>query len=112
MTIYQPTPQGGFAPVGQWVREQGKAPRFSLSKHPHVMRVISWTETGPLRVLMGCPKCSKTDVIEPSRLKRSIPDGFTAASWAELNDKADARAVAAGHKDHRTFVREYRKGLH
>lgn len=76
------------------------------------MRIISWTETGPLRVLMGCSKCSHTDVVNPSRLIKTVPAGFTQGAWAELLDKADARAVTTGHRNHAAFLREYRKGLH
>jgi hypothetical protein len=58
------------------------------------MRIISWTETGPLKVLMSCPSCSKTEVVVPNRRLRNIPAGFTAESWLLFLAKGEARLAS------------------
>lgn len=75
--MYTPDPIGTWAPS-----EKG---------HRHVMRPISWTLDGPLRVLMGCAKCSKTEVVRPSTRICNIPEGFTPESWAKFLQRGAER---------------------
>lgn len=78
--IYEPRPAGnwGVSPKG----------------HKHRMRIISWTLEGPLGVLTGCQKCSRTETVYPTKRMTKVRDGFTPETWAKLVEKAEERREA------------------
>lgn len=74
--IYYPDPPASVAPK----------PRG----HRHVMRIVYWTLSGPLRVYIECAYCIRGHSAEPNPRLRKIPEGFTQASWIKF--------IAAGER--------------
>jgi hypothetical protein len=62
--------------------------------HTHVMRIIAWSIEGPLKALMSCAYCSKTETVRPSKRIRKIPAGFTPTTWAKFLEKGEERLEA------------------
>lgn len=55
---------------------------------------LSHTTEGPLAVLMGCQRCSKTVVVKANSRLRKIPWGFTEETWPKFLEAGKKRAEA------------------
>lgn len=64
---------------------------MATATHTHEPVPLSHTTEGVLKVLMGCARCSKTEVVKANPRLRKVPWGFEEESWARFLEAGKKR---------------------